>query len=220
MSKLDISEAKRFQMRTEAIRGLLAMPEAHRYQYDIRNLKVGGYFTLDGENWKVLGINRYQETKWNFKKDKKYEMWELEIISLKSAAVHYIEWSVDDQLEIYISADRLKFRDLKGEDDQRVGKSDLDKIADQEGGVLHKGQTYWYDDDESWAAKFYPNNKNDEPELVRFYEFESDDGNSLTIEAWYEDGEDEKFECDIWTSQEVNPQKIQILQLAGEKEAS
>jgi hypothetical protein len=213
MSRLEISETKRFKMRTEAMRGLYPMAEADRHQYDIRDLKVGGYFTLKKENWKVLSLSRYQETKWNFTKDKKYQLWELEIISLKSAEIRYIEWGFDDDLEIYISQDQLKFRDLKDEEtDKRIGKSDLDRISDQEGGVTYKGQVYWYEDNESWAAKFYRNNKVDEPELVRFYEFETEKGDSLTIESWHD--EDDR-ECEIWTSSEVQSHDIQVLQLEG-----
>ena len=213
MSRLEISEQKRFQIRTDAIRGLSPMSEAERKGYDIRDIKVGGYFTLAGENWKVLSLSRYQETSWSFKKEKKYELWELEIISLKSADIKYIEWGVDDSLEIYLSEERLKFRQLTDEDEQRIGKSDLDRISDQEGGIKYNGKTYWYEDNESWAAKFYRDNQGREPELVRFYEFESDKGDCITIEAWYDDDD---RECEIWTSKEVKPHDIQPLQL-GEK---
>lgn len=214
MSRLNPSEKKQFQTRIDIIRELSPMPEANRHRYDLRNIKTGGYFTFNGENWKVQSISRYQETQWNFQRDKRCEVWELEVISLKTAEIHFIEWEFDDQLEIHMTENHLKFRDITDENDQRIGKSDLDRLSDQEGGVKYKGKTYWYDDDESWAAKFFRNNQGNKPERVRFYEFKTKNGDGLTIEAWYD--EDER-ECDIWTSREVKARNIQVIQLERNK---
>jgi len=199
-------------MRMNAIRGLIPLAEADRHQYDIRNLKVGGYFTYNGEQFQILGISRYQGSNWKFTKDKSWEVWELQILSLKTAEVRFVEWAIDDELEICLSESRLTFRDLTDEDNDRIGKSDLDRIVDREGGVIYQGKTYWYDNEESWAAKYYKDNQGDDPELVRFYEFLSDDGGILTIEEWFNDDD---CEYEIWTSRDVPTDQIQILQLEG-----
>ncbi|MBF0369056.1 MAG: DUF4178 domain-containing protein [Magnetococcales bacterium] len=211
MSKLDTAEEKRFRLRLAAIRALSPLPDGERHRYDLKSIQRGGYFSLQGENWQVRAMHRYQETKWDFQKDKRYTLWELEIFSLKSAQVRHIEWGVDDDLEIFLAGERLKFRDLTDDQDRRVGKADLDRLADAEGGIKYQGKTYWYNDDESWAAKFYRNNQGS-PERVRFYEFATKNDDCLTIEAWYDEAD---RECEIWTSREVDTHAIRILQLQG-----
>jgi hypothetical protein len=83
----------------------------------------------------------------------------------------------------------------------------LESIADEERGtVLYSGVRYHYSEDDTWAGLFYSGDSDALP--VRFYEFESNKGLSLTIEAWVDDADVER---EAFLSRELNVKNITVL---------
>ena len=205
------------QKRREAISGLTnVIHRSQRYQYDIRDVRVGGYLSYKGENFKVIKMSKYLDVKWsNFKRRKKdYFITELELFSLKSGQKVYMEYEYDDELEISLTQKELKLRDLSSFG-KKVTKELLEQIAqEEEGEVLYQGVTYFYEEDYTWAGLYFKDDKDEMGVPVRFYEFESQDAEALTIEIWYGQSEDERVSREAFLSSEIST-GVEILQLQG-----
>lgn len=202
----------------DAIRGLRPIPENERHNYDITDLKVGGYFRFRNQNWLVLDISRYLDVKWkNFARRKKDD-WtvELTIFSLKTGETGYIEYYEDDEVEIYFTEKEIKLRVLG------ITRSDLADIEDEEEGTIHfEGVSFDYSDNETSANLYFAGYMNgdedrspEDADKVRFYEFEAANGNCITIEAWVEDATDDRPDREAYLSSEVNTSDIVVLQLS------
>lgn len=197
--------------RLGAIRGLNPMPEAERHKFGIADLKIGGYFSFRGQNWKVVSISRYLDVKWeNFGRRKK-EDWttELTFLSLSTGELGFIEYSKDDFFEIFFTEKEVKLRELG------IGRSELEAIADEEEGyVFLGGMRFHYSEDETWAALYFREGES-VGIPVRFYEFEGDDGTCLTVELWHDDMTgDAHPEREAFISGEIDPSELAILQLS------
>ena len=198
------------KLRLEAIRGLKPIPEAERSKYSIKDLKVGGYFSFRNQNWLVLSISRYLETKWeDFSPLKeKYWTYELTILSLKTGEKRYIEYYEDDDIEIYFTEKEVKLTELG------LTRADLEEIADEEEGTINfDGKSFEYSDDETSAARYFRKEDDKEGIPVRLYEFEAGSA-SLTIEAWSDDANDVRPDREAYLSSEVSSSDIGILQLS------
>ena len=194
----------------DAIRGLKPMPASQQDNYSITDLLVGGYLNIQGENWLVLGKARYVEVKWsNFKpKSSEDTTFELTILSLKTGEIKYIEYYVDDDVEIFITDKEVKLSELG------LSRSELEYISDEEeGSVRFDGHTFDYSDNETMAALYFRDELS-EGIPVRFYEFEAQNGLCLTAEAWYDDVHDERPDREAFISREVSSSDITILQLS------
>jgi hypothetical protein len=160
-----------------------------RLNYSIKDLKVNSFLSIGvcNELFKVEEVSIYNETKWNFNKKKNdYIITELKLFSIKTGLTTYIEYEEDDELEITITTEELKLRDLKTNSGNNVTKQVIEDIAEEENGrVIYKGETYYYVEDETWAAIY--NSEKYKDINVRMFEFESNSGKYLTIELWYDD---------------------------------
>lgn len=198
--------------RIDAIRGLMPLLEDQRYKYNITDLKEGGYFTFQGQNWLVKKISRYLDVKWDNFAPRKSEEWtnELQIYSLKTGKTRFIEFAVDDgEIDISLTETEIKLKDLG------ISRTDLAEISDEEEGtVSFKGKSFHYSEDETWAALYYPND-NAVGVPVRFFEFEADDDTCLTVEAWHDDVGDDRPDREAFISVPVSLSEITVLQLSN-----
>jgi hypothetical protein len=195
------------------IRGLdLPQPSAANAK-TLENLKQGAYLDLHGQTYCVTGIARYLDVKWKDFGKRKHNYWvtELELTHLLSGKVSYIEWEFDDELEVTETLKEIKLRDLSF-NGKPLTRADLEYIADEEyGEVRYQGKTFYYVEDDTWAALYYRNGHQDEsPFPVRMYEFAADDDTYLTVEAW-EEGDDRPSR-EAFLSRPVTARSIVVLQ--------
>lgn len=201
------------QERLSAIRGLNPLPAAERKKLDIRSLKKGGYLELDGQTWLVQNVYLYLDVKWKDFSRRKKDYWvtELELYSLNTAEVRYIEWEFDDNLEVSQTDSIVHLRDIQY-DGRHIKYSDLEEIADEEEGeVIVDGTTFFYVEDDTWAGLFMKAGGAKEGTPMRAYEFASKSGKYLTIETWHEE-DDDRPEREAFISHEIKGNVIKVLQ--------
>lgn len=192
-----------------AIRSMYPIAVSQRHNYDITDVKVGGFLSFRNQNWKVLEKSKYEEVKWgSFGKKKNPELThELKLFSLKTGEIVYIEYSVDDELSIYITDKEVKLRDLN------LSRTALDEISEEEEGVIsYNGSYFDYSDDESWAALYFKDESSNGLK-VRFYEFENSSNQTLTVELWQDEDEAERPDREAFLSSELLSSEIVILQI-------
>lgn len=202
---LDIRE------RLKAIRELDLTQTFEPERLKLEKLEMDSFLDISGETFKVLKVSRYLDVKWESFKKRKTEYWvtELELLNLVSGESLFVEWEVDDELEINKTVAEIKMREIEFQNKPLTRKA-LEAIADEEfGDVRCRGKKYHYVEDDTWAALYY---RNEEAEAlpVRMYAFESDDKNYLTVESW-EDG-DNRPSREAFISQSVKPQSVVVLQ--------
>jgi len=202
--------------RLEAIRGLNPMTEKSRASFDITAIKKGGYLDLNGQTWKVVNVFMYLDVKWDNFKRRKNDYWitELELFSLNTGESIYIEWEIDDELEICQTDALIKMRDIKFSG-KSLSRTDLEYIADEEeGDVTVNGKTYSYSEDDTWAGLFFKRIGDKDGIPMRAYEFESDSGKCLTVETWHED-DDDRPDREAFLSHPIKSHAITVLQIEG-----
>lgn len=207
---------KDLSQRLAAIRGLNPLPTQERRTLDITTIKKGGYLELDSQSWKVNNIFLYLDVKWSNFKHRKKDYWvtELELYSLNTGKTMYVEWEIDDELEVCQTDALVKMRDIQF-DGKSLSRADLDYIADEEEGeVTHNGVRYEYSEDDTWAGLFIKSHGSKDGIPMRAYEFESDKGQFLTIETWHED-DDERPDREAFLSHQIDSHDITILQIEG-----
>lgn len=206
------------QERLTAIRGLNPAPVTKRKSFDIRNLKKGGYVDWNDQTWLVQNVYLYLDVKWkDFSKRKKdYWVTELELYSLNTGKVGFVEWEYDDELEVSQTDSIVQLRDIQY-DGRSIKHRDLEEIAEEEEGeVIVDGTSYFYVEDDTWAGLFMKAggskedvSKNGTP--MRAYEFASQKDTYLTIETWHEE-DDEKPEREAFVSHEIKSNLFDVLQ--------
>lgn len=207
------------QERLNAIRGLNPLSPTKCAEINIQSVHKGGYFDLDGQTWLVERVNRYLDVKWkNFKKrSQEYWVTELKLFSLNTGNTTYLEWEVDDELEICQTDSEIKLRDIQY-GGKPITHNDIAFIEDEEYGQVNvNGRTFHYSDDDTWAGLFYSDTSPDKEIPVRCYEFESDDNQYLTIELW-QGAKSERPEREAFISHSVKGSSIQILQIGSNNE--
>lgn len=197
-----------FESQLSKIRGL----SASNFKNDkkIQDCKIGSFIELNSLTYKIEKLNKYLDVKWSSfaKRKKEYWVYELTLTCLEDSSTKFIEWEVDDELEIFETLEEVKTRNIQY-NNGKLTKSMLEYISDEEEGTLiYNGVKYHYSEDDTWAALFFADN--DDVLQVRFYEFESDDGVSLTVEAWVDE---ERTEREAFLSQKVNLSNINILNI-------
>ena len=203
------------QERLTAIRGLNPAPVAERKTFDIRNLKNGGYVDWDDQTWLVQNVYLYLDVKWkDFSKRKKdYWVTELELVSLNTGKVRFVEWEYDDELEVSQTDSTVQLRDIQY-DGRSIKHRDLEEIAEEEEGdvvVVVDGTTYSYVEDDTWAGLFTKAGGSKEGTPMRAYEFASRKDTYLTIETWHED-DDDRPEREAFISHEIKGSLFEVLQ--------
>jgi len=201
------------QERLAAIRGLNPAPVAERKTFDIRNLKNGGYVDWDDQTWLVQNVYLYLDVKWkDFSKRKKdYWVTELELVSLNTGKVRFVEWEYDDELEVSQTDSTVQLRDIQY-DGRSIKHRDLEEIAEEEEGeVIVDGTKYSYVEDDTWAGLFTKAGGSKEGTPMRAYEFASRKNTYLTIETWHED-DDDRPEREAFVSHEIKGSLFEVLQ--------
>lgn len=203
------------QERLTAIRGLNPAPVTERKTLDIRNLKKGGYVDWNDQTWLVQNVYLYLDVKWkDFSKRKKdYWVTELELYSLNTGKVHFVEWEYDDELEVSQTDSIVQLRDIQY-DGRSIKHRDLEGIAEEEEGeVIVNGTKYFYVEDDTWAGLFMKAGGSKEGTPMRAYEFASQKDTYLTIETWHEE-DDDRPEREAFVSHEIKANLFDVLQTA------
>ncbi|MFT6732754.1 MAG: hypothetical protein ACJAS9_000936 [Polaribacter sp.] len=204
----------------QAIRSLEILPKEASQKIDITSVKMGGFIDLNNDTWQIINYYSYLDVKWDDFSPRKKDYWiiELELYSLTRGIKTFVEWEIDDELEVCLTDASIKLRDIQL-DGKPLSKKDLAYIVDEEEGeVIYKGTKYFYSDDETWAGLFFRNaldakNKSNSIPL-RMYEFESDDSQYLSVESWHEN--EDKVEREAFVSHSIKSKDIQVLQTSGQ----
>lgn len=142
----------------------------------------------------VLGRHRYR--------DDDSEWWELECD--RGGSTVWIDMEEDDGWQLSIGLRRVKLRHL-GMDMDR-----LEDMADEgDGSFIWEGETYYFEG--AGRAQFARNGQTHKAENLRFWDFETDDGEQyIGIEQW-EDGS-----VDVTCSQPIDAAQISIYRASGD----
>lgn len=186
---------QRFDAQFDAIRSMpVVISKDKRRQDNLTKVLPGGFLTLDGKTYKVVGT-----AKWGGGSDASTE---LELYCLNDGSQAFLEWWKDLVLNANASRTRLTLKDL------RVLASDLEDIAEEGRPLNWNSLTFEYDDD----FELTYSKAGAEEESAYIYSFRTSDGkSSLSLQVWGEEG------CkryDAWVSETVNPADVEILVLA------
>lgn len=170
------------------------IPQRERHQASIMDVKIGGVIRLKGAVYVVTKTATYTETNDKYTKDKEYVATELVLFSFKTGETHYLEWAVDDEVDISFVERKLTKDELNRRlrDDEGAAfdvDDDIDECAEREWGVQFNRRLYDYDDD--WACRY--DDSDGRSYQAYIYEFGSDVVGWLTIEAW-KDGSNWEYE--------------------------
>ena len=156
-----------------------------RHAFTIDKVGKGGVIRLGGEVFVVQKTANYVEVDEKTGKDGDYTVTELVLLSLKTGETRYLEWTIDDEIEISFTERKLSTAELNRELRDDEGNAfdvdeDIDECADNGWGIRFGRQTYDYDDDYSvrYTASDGRSGK------ATMYEFGDDSVGWLTIEAW------------------------------------
>lgn len=203
MSQIKVTN---FKSQLASIRGLPLNNGSN--DLEIQSCKTGSFLELHGLTYEVKNITKYLDVKWSSfaKRKKDYWVHELSLFCVENGSNKFIEWEFDDELEIFETTKEVKLKDLQY-NDGKLTKTLLEYIAEEEEGfVTLNGTKYHYSEDDTWAGLFYSGS--DDPLQVRFYEFESTSGSSLTVESWVDDNDTER---EAFLSKEVSLSNLKIL---------
>ncbi|MGM0656245.1 MAG: DUF4178 domain-containing protein [Thermodesulfobacteriota bacterium] len=210
---ISVSEQKSFDQRFSLIRTLApdkVLSKKEQSRLTIMDAGVGDFFTCFGSTYIIQEINKYQEASEDYSKLIDYFVSELTCLCLETGAVGHFEWEIDDELEVSITLDQTKFKQLTDDEGRPIDEDDLDQIVEDEDSIVYAGKTFDYDDD--WAAVYRRNGKE---EHVYMYEFVNDRSSLfLTIEEW-QDGDKEDYR--IYISKPVKPAELTFIYRGGGK---
>ncbi len=210
---IPVSEQKSFEQRFSIIRTLASdniLSKEEQARLTIMDAGVGDFFTCFGSTYIIQEINKYQEASEDYSKLKDYFVTELTCLCLETGAVGHFEWEIDDELEVCVTLEQIKFKRLTDEEGQPIDEDDLDQIVEDEDTIVYAGETFDYDDD--WAAVYRRNGKE---EKVYMYEFVNNRSSLfITIEEW-QDGDKEEYR--IYISKPVNPLELVLISKGGGK---
>ena len=185
--------------------------ESERHAHTIDKVGVGGVIRVGGETFVVQKTATYIETNEKHTKDRGYVVTELVLFSLKTGETRYIEWALDDELDISFTQRKLTNVELNRElrDDEGAAfdvHEDIDECVDQGWSIRLGGVEYPYDDD--WACRF--NSSDGRAHNAHIYEFGSTAVGWLTIEGW-ESGKGWEYEG--YLSQTIPARSIEVISL-------
>ncbi|MFQ5796084.1 MAG: DUF4178 domain-containing protein [Candidatus Bipolaricaulia bacterium] len=217
MATLDNAMKRRLDTQFAAIRSLnpsRLIAEGERYRYTIERVQTGGFIRFNGKTHRIEAVGRYQEADESFEHTTDNEWFELRLFCLETGETVYLEWEKDDEVEISITTDTLKFSELRDDEGESIDDDDLDQIADEKEDIVYRGQTFSYEDD--YAATYYGDDDK-EGERAYFYDFVARD-KTLTIEEWVVDLERDKYDYRIYLSENIDPDAIEVLAVGGKKD--
>lgn len=145
-------------------------------EYLLSQVGAGGYLSVEGKIWYVEAKHRYEET-WERKTSKWYE---LKLVCLTTQETLFLEWEIDDELEVSLWKKEVPLRNL-GLTPDSLWKMD----DDEKGKISLDGRTYAYDD--SGDAMFFKNSQGP-GEKFYYWDFEckEDDDYMIGTERWGE----------------------------------
>jgi len=200
------------KVRLDTIRELNILPESKAKKLSVKDLVQGSFLELSENVFKVQSVSRYLDVKWSSFAPRKndYIITELELFSIKNGKKSYLEWEQDDELEVFLTTDLVKLREISVAG-RKLTTALLEDIAEEEEGVISfKGVNYEYSEEDTWAGRFSKSGDLKDGTPMRAYEFESNDGKCLTIETWHEES-DEKPDREAFISKQIKPSAIKIL---------
>lgn len=208
------ADLRRFDRQFEAIRALAperARSAAERGGRWIVELGAGGFLRCNGRTYRVEGSAEYHETDEKRYEDRIGEPWtEFALIEIETGETCYVEWEQDDVLDIYLTRRQIRFRDLADESGAAIDEDDLDPATESEDSFFLDGREFAYEDD---YAAIYSRGGKDEP--VYFYEFRADDGTVLTVEEWIGRPASDNADYQIWLSERLEPDAVEIIALGS-----
>lgn len=169
------------------------LPEDQRRNHSITDVRPGGCIKVGATPYRVL--ERYWYTEGS------YVWYEVQLYNLTTGEITYLEWEIDDELEVFMESERLS--NLA---DANLTPSKLAEMDDEETGtVTYNGNTYSYDD--SGIATFY-RKEGDTGQEVKYWDLVGPSGMLMGVEKW-----DDGYTISI--SVPVNPLSIRVLHLGG-----
>ena len=214
---MNTRDSQTYAKRLAAIRSIqptAILPKGDRAAADFRTIQKGGVIAFRGKNYLVTGVATATEHNKSFEKKKDYVATEYTLRCLRTGATAYIEWEVDDEVEISFTERKITKRelgnDLRYDDGYAIdldGEEGFKHIVNKEWEVVLNGVTYDYDDD--WYTLY----ESDDGRRARAHiaEFGSDDVGWLTIEKWIDDEDDVEYE--VFLSSTVAREEIEIYSL-------
>ena len=193
---MDATTQKMIDDQLNSIRQMPAvMSKEERQGKDIKSVYAGGYIEIDDVVYFVEDRSSYKEKKWQW--------YELKLVSLLDGKIMFLEWEQDDTLELAMwNGDKIKFDDLG------IIKTDLDRFDDTEKGQLtYAGELYVYD--ESDEAIWYQGMTG---KGIKSYYYDFCQKNStklISVEKW----EDGSYEVSV--GYKVSPNRVEILVLGN-----
>jgi hypothetical protein len=172
----------------------LVIAKSERHAFTLDKVGEGGVLRIAGEVFVVQKTATYAETNEKGTKERGFVSTELVLFSLKTGETRYLEWSLDDHLDISFTERKLSKVELNSHlrDDEGASfdvDEDIDECADNEWSLRFNGKEYPYDDD--WTCRF--SSSDGRQHVAHLYEFGSDEVGWLTIEAW-QDGKGWEYE--------------------------
>jgi hypothetical protein len=159
---------------------------------DLDNLRVGHALEILGDIYVVEDKGVYDEDGWKWP--------ELKLKNLNTDETHYLEWELDDELEIYLSTEKVDVEKI-GLNNKEDGLSKVKSFNK----IELDGVKFKYDDDytATWDGKH----------KVRFFDFYSKKTDqTLAVEYWYEGKDKSKgFKVEGYLCHQVRPVSIEII---------
>lgn len=187
------------QKRLDLIREMpKTLLDAERRNVDIKDVGAGGYVTVNNDTYYVSDINRYEEG------NKKW--FELVIVSLTTGNLVFLEWEIDDVLEVYLYDENLTLRQLgTTPGDLQVMDDDEDENCEYSLCVRESLTVYYEDSDE---ATFFKSNGSQGEKYYYWDFYDESKQHCLGIECW-----GDEYEACLGIN--VNTNNIEVLVKGG-----
>lgn len=188
------------------------IPPSNRHAVSVTAMKPGGMLRIGSEVFVVTKTATTTETDDKFKKTKDYIVTELVLFSLQTGETRYLEWVVDDGVEITLTERKLSQKEISQrltyDDGEIVDVDDMDEIVEKKWELVFQGKTYDYDDD--WPALYQ--SSDGRKSMVYSYEFGDAKTGWLTVEAWSADGKESgMWDYEVYLSRDLAPSQIEVI---------
>lgn len=196
--KLNIIKADKDERFALARELPVTIPFAKRSTKRIEDMSKGTFFRFEGNVWLVRRVDQYRESDG-------FTWKEMQILNLHTGNVSYLEWEVDDEIEISYTISSMKMHDVKNKSNLSVDMNEIKKMADDEhGSLFYAEKQFKYDDD--YKVEYLQEGRS--PEKAKFFDFVSFDGYCISFERW---GEKNAYEYQTWLSRLVKRKEIEII---------
>lgn len=196
--------------RFAAVRELVhPIPPNQRFNFNIALVGKGGFIRFGGKTYRVEDVGIYDETNEAFTEKTGEVATELTLFCINDGSTAYLEYEVDDDITTFVTVRKLSFRDLRDDEGALVDEDDLDALCEDEDAIVYEGVAFFYDDD--WASLYHKGAAS--PQRVFFYEFESDNGEFITVEEWVAADGSEDYQ--VFLSREIDHRTIEVLMTEG-----